>query len=234
MTAHHPSIAEVLGGSATHWRPRRAEGPPKRCSVVTLSRLPGALGDEVAGEAARRLGYRCFDRELLRGIAESASTREAAVASLDEKDRPALTDWLCALTLDDYLSPYSYKEHLTRVLHAVAAMGEAVIVGRGAHLVLPPGSTLRVLVVAPFAFRARNHAAQQGLDLAQAGRRILAEEAERRAFLRRHFAAELDDPDDFDLVLNTATLGVEAAAEATCAALRCLPTRAAAVARPEA
>ena len=41
-------------------------------------------------------------------------------------------------------------------------------------------------------------------------------------------------PSNFDLVLNTATLGVDAAAEATCAALRCLPTRAAAVARPEA
>jgi cytidylate kinase len=202
--------------------------------VVTLSRLPGALGDEVAREVARRLGYRCFDRELLRDIAESASTREAAVANLDERDRPALTDWLCALTLNDYMSPYSYKEHLTRVLHAVAAIGEAVIVGRGAHLVLPPGSTLRVLVVAPFALRARTLAAHHGLDMAQAGRRILAEEAERRAFLRRHFGAELDDPDDFDLVLNTATLGVEGAAEAVCAALRGLPAGAAAVARPQA
>lgn len=230
MTAHHPSMREVLSGPATHWRPSGHESPACVRSVVALSRLPGSLGDEVAHSVADQLGFQFYDREILRRIAESAQARESAVAGLDEKDRPTLTDWLCAMTLDSYLSPYGYREHLKSVLTAVARVGGAVILGRGAHLLLTPGTALRVLVVAPLPFRVQAVAEREGVDLAEAARRVRTEEADRRAFLRRHFHAELTDPVAFDLVLNTAVLGVDGAAASVIAALRRLqggPTAAA-------
>jgi cytidylate kinase len=137
-----------------------------------------------------------------------------------------LTDWLCSLTLDSYLSPYGYREHLKRVLTAVARVGSAVILGRGAHLVLPPGSALRVLVVAPLPFRVHAFAEREGVDPVEAERQVREQEADRRAFLRRHFGAELTDPLAFDLVLNTAQLGVEGAAASVVSALRSLPAEA--------
>jgi cytidylate kinase len=219
-------MVEVLSGPATHWRPAGHEAAGHARSVVALSRLPGSLGDDVGRLVAEQLGYQFYDREILRRIAESAQARECTVASLDEKDRPTLTDWLCALTLDSYLSPYGYREHLKRVLSAVARVGGAVILGRGAHLLLPPGSALRVLVVAPLPFRVHAYAEREGVALSEAERQVREQEAERRAFLRRHFHAELTDPLAFDLVLNTAVLGVEGATAAVVSALKRLPAEA--------
>lgn len=225
MTVHHPSMVEVLSGPATHWRPTGHESAVNARSVVALSRLPGSLGDEVAHSVAEQLGFQFYDREILRRVAESAQARESAVASLDEKDRPTLTDWLCSMTLDSYLSPYGYREHLKSVLTAVARVGGAVILGRGAHLLLPPGKALRVLVVAPLQFRVQVVADRERIGLAEAARRVRDEEADRRAFLRRHFHAELTDPMAFDLVLNTGVLGVGGASASVVAALRGLPVR---------
>lgn len=219
-------MLEVLSGPG-HWRPDVPDEPPRARAIVTLSRLPGALGDEVARRVADELGYQYFDREILQRIAESAHAREQVVASLDDKDRPMLEDWLCSLTLASYLSPYGYREHLERVLEGLARIGGAVIVGRGAHLVLAQGASLRVLVVAPLAFRVRVVAERDGLNLAHAEKRVHEEEAERRAFLRRLFHAELADPLAFDLVVNTALLGVEGAAAAVVSTLKRLPTPAA-------
>jgi cytidylate kinase len=63
---------------------------------------------------------------------------------------------------------------------------------------------------------AREHLAER-----EARRRIQEVEADRRAFLIRHFHAELDDPTQFDLVVNTALLGIEDA----CAAIRAAAER---------
>ena len=45
------------------------------------------------------------------------------VRVLDERNRPLLTDWLLSLASPEHLSPYSYRQHLTRVVEAVARFG---------------------------------------------------------------------------------------------------------------
>jgi cytidylate kinase len=64
-----------------------------------------------------------------------------------------------------------------------------------------------------------NVAAADGLSRAEARRKIESEEAERRAFLERHFHAGLGDSETFDLVVNTDVLGIEGAVEAIKATL---------------
>ena len=68
-----------------------------------------------------------------------------------------------------------------------------------------------MLVVAPLESRVRAVMEREGLAEREARRRIVAVEADRKAFLMKHFHAELADPIDFDLVVNTAVLGVEGA-----------------------
>ena len=54
---------------------------------------------------------------------------------------------------------------------------------------------------------------REGLTEREARQRIVDVEADRQAFLMKHFHAELADPSGFDLVVNTAVLGVEGACE---------------------
>lgn len=193
-----------------------------RRPVITVSRQHGARGGEVARRLAEELKLDLFDREIIQHIAEDAHLSERVVASLDEKDREALADWLSSFAGSSYLSPVGYLLHLTRVVGTIARHGGAVLVGRGAHLILGPGEALRVLVVAPLEFRAATVREREGLSERDARRRIAEVDAERKAFLMKHFHAESDDPCRFDLVVNTAILGADGAVGAARVALAAL------------
>jgi hypothetical protein len=224
-TGHHRSIAQIVDEQARRWElgrgERQAESP--HGPVLTVSRQYGSLGGDVARRVADLLRLDLFDQELIHEIAESSHLSERVVTALDEKDRELLTDWLTALATNAYLSPAGYLYHLTRVVGAIARHGGAVIVGRGAHLILDPGKSLRVLVVAPLEIRVQTVMQRESLSERDARRRVNQVEADRKAFLMKHFHAESDDPTRFDLVVNTGLIGVDGAVEAVAAAVARLP-----------
>jgi cytidylate kinase len=206
------SIEALVDAQARKWQlgrtERRAE---ERRPVITLSRQHGARGGEVARRVADELQFDLFDREIIQRIAESTHLGERVVAALDEHDRELLTDWLASVASRDYLSPGEYRYHLSCVIGAVAHHGGALIMGRGAHLVLGRGEALRVLVVAPLEDRIRTIMQRDGIDERSARRQIVSVEADRRAFLMKHFHADFGDPSAFDVVVNTSVLGVDGA-----------------------
>jgi hypothetical protein len=206
------SIEALVDAQARKWQLRRAERrAEERRPVITLSRQHGARGSEVARGVADALQLDLFDREIIQRIAESTHLGERVVAALDEHDRELLTDWLASVASRDYLSPGEYRYHLSSVIGAVAHHGGALVMGRGAHLVLGRGEALRVLVVAPLEDRVRTIMERDGVPERQARRQIVTVEADRRAFLMQHFHADFGDPSGFDLVVNTSVLGVEGA-----------------------
>jgi cytidylate kinase len=176
--------------------------------VLTVSRQHGAGGGEVVKTLAQDLGLDVFDREILHQIAESTHLSEKVVSTLDDKARELLTEWLSGMASHNYLSSVEYRYQLTRVLGAVAHHGGAIIVGRGAHLILGRGEALRVLVVAPLDARIARLMKRDGITERDARRQIQTVEADRKAFLTKHFHADFADPTQFDLVVNTALLGV--------------------------
>jgi cytidylate kinase len=64
---------------------------------------------------------------------------------------------------------------------------------------------------------------REGLAEREARRRIVAVEADRKAFLMKHFHADFADPATFDLVVNTAVLGIDGSCGAIGAAVASLP-----------
>jgi cytidylate kinase len=71
------------------------------------------------------------------------------------------------------------------------------------------GVALRVLAVAPLEVRIRNVMEEEGLVEHEARRRFVLVEADRRTYLMKQFHSEFADPTGFDVVVNTASLGVE-------------------------
>lgn len=207
------TIEAIVDEQARRWALHRDEGRHEsRQPIVTVARMHGAHGDALARRVADALGFGLFDRELVHRIAESAQLSDRVVSALDEKDRELLTNWLAGFASRTYITPAEYRYHLAKVVGAIAHQGGAVIVGRGAHLILGEGAALRVLVVAPLESRIRTVIEEEGLPEREAKRRIVEVEAERRAFLLKQFHAEFADPTGFDVVVNTAALGVEGAA----------------------
>jgi cytidylate kinase len=179
--------------------------------VVCISRDAGSGGNVLAHRLADELGFELFDQELIQRIAESANIRAAVVSSVDEKFRSVMEDWIADwsdrrhLWLDDYL------KHLLKVVASIAKHGRAVIVGRGGNFILSRRDyfySLRVRVVAPLDLRVQNLVAERGINAEDALKRVNKTDGDRKAFIHRYFNEEIDNPANYDLVLNLGRLTI--------------------------
>ncbi len=178
--------------------------------VITLSRVPGAGGSVLSQRLAQDLKIDLFDQKIVEEIAKSSKVSEKVVQTLDEQDRSILDDWIRMLG-EGYLWSYEYLKHLTKVVGTIGAHGHALILGRGASFILPQEVSLRVLVLAPLQTRIDNVMRGYGASASEAKRRVLRTESDRRAFVRKYFNADMTDPLNYDLVINTKNLSIDAA-----------------------
>ncbi|MFA6002482.1 MAG: cytidylate kinase-like family protein [Elusimicrobiota bacterium] len=213
------SIEKLIEDQVHRWQLLRGQTCEQRpCDpVISICSLPGCSGRDLAEELARRTQFDLFDREIIDQVAQSSHLSAAILDTVDDKDVSWVEEWVESLFLERYVSG-DFMHHLCKVLATVAHHGRAVILGRGAGFILPPGSCLRVLLVAPLDERIRGMAQRHQLPYEEAKRQVMHIESDRRAFVRRHFHAELLDPTHYDLVLNTAGIGQEGALAAISAA----------------
>jgi cytidylate kinase len=198
----------------------RIARPSSTRPCIAISRLPGSGAAELGRRTAEKLDYGFFDIELLDQIAREQGVQRRLLEGLDEHVRSGIERYV----VDAFSHrAFTESEYLRAVVRAITALGErgsAVILGRGAPFILPSDRALRLLVVAPKAARTARFARERGLSAADAARALLREDAERRHFLRHHFAIDPDDPVLYDVVVNTETLGLDGAAAVVIDALK--------------
>jgi cytidylate kinase len=128
-------------------------------------------------------------------------------------------DFISSLVNKQYLYPGLYLEHLMKVVCTIAEHGRAVIVGRGANFILPPEKIFSVRMVAPLDVRIQNIARRFGVSAEEAKRRVIQRESRRSAFIRQSFNADISNPINYDLTINTGKMSIEAAVEAVIGAV---------------
>jgi cytidylate kinase len=181
--------------------------------VITISRLPGSGLETLAKKLSEDLKLDLFDREIIEQVAKSANISKAVIESLDAQDRNFMDDWVGILQKKFDLWPDEYLSHLTHVIASIGAHGHAVIVGRGASFILPTDVSLRLLLVAPKDVRINNVQEAYNLTFEEAEKRVMETEIDRRTFIRKYFDADLTDPTEYDLTINTANFTVDVAAD---------------------
>ncbi len=210
------SIQQIIEDQARKWQmlQGRERKPVISISNITISREPGSGGRLVAEGLADKLSYDLFHQEMINEMAQSAKISTRILETLDEKGLSIIEDWIASLVHQRHLWPDQYLQHLMKVVGALGKHGRAVLVGRGANFILPQDQTLRVRVVAPQKTRIANVAGNFNVSLEDAKMRVLQTEADRKAFIRKYFHADIAAPINYDLVINTGQLTIEAAVEA--------------------
>ena len=218
------SISQIVEEQVHRWQIQQKEKPEEKpiAPVVTISREPGSGGRIVAQNLAARLGFEVFHQEVLHEMAKGAEVSEQLLATLDERGLSILEDWISSLIDDRHLWPDQYLQHLMKVIGTLGKHGRSVVVGRGANFILPPEQRFRVRITAPQGLRIKNVARDFNLSPDEAKRRVIKTESNRKAFIRKYFNADIADPTNYDLVMNTATLTVDNAVDVIGAALGCL------------
>lgn len=170
---------------------------PVRLSAVTISRQMGSLGYEVAKELAEMLGFRLMWRELINQAALRSGKPEVALATIDELGLLGLCP--------SQKECKAYLKALKHVIVELADEGSAVIVGRAGQVILHSRlDVLHVRVIAPEEVRADRIARMHDVSLENARAQIEASDDYRRKYLKRFYKVRWDDPELYDLVLNTA------------------------------
>jgi cytidylate kinase len=196
--------------------------PPRK--TIAISRQQGSGGSYIARAVADRLGFRYFDREMLRIVAEYLNEQGST------KDGHARDSWFERLgTLfaigsleGDYVPPSptvlyegEIVGHEDRLIREIVDDHVAVIVGRGAAQILRGHPrVVTVFVHAPEEWRVdRVQQVYKTADRAQALRMVRQSDQERARFIKAVAKVEWTDPCCYDLAINSMTLGFDAAVD---------------------
>lgn len=211
------SIERIIDQQVKRWqilannsskKVKRTFGP-----TITVSREVGSGGLEIARQLAKQLDFCLFDKEIIEQVAKSARLNTAIAESLDEKGRVALEDWLLVTISSHKLMPDQYLEHLLKVVGTIGQHGYAVILGRGAGFILPQEKCFRVRCVAPYPSRIKRWSEELGISPAECEKKLLIADQERRTFITNSFNVAENDPANYDLVINTDTIGIQTATD---------------------
>lgn len=189
--------------------------------VITISRLFGAGGSEVAAGVAQVLGWQLLDSTLVDRIASGLGTTPAHVEAIEER-RPSLAERFAdALTLEaNEIIPASMRAPLPpteedlakmtwRAIEEGVARGPAVVVGRGAQACLATRTdALHVFCVATRDALVARIMARDGLNAEHAAERVDSVNRGRAEYVRRHWQRDWLGPALYDVCVNTGTLGI--------------------------
>jgi cytidylate kinase len=198
-------------------------------AVITITRQYGAGGSLVAQRVAEGLGWTVIDNEFVGEVAKRAGLPAETVAAREER-APSLLERLArtlAVSAPELFVPAASatgepdEEALLRVTERViaeaAAHGRVVLVGRGATGYLATADAtaqaLHAYVVAPRDVRIRTIVTRLGVGEDEAGKTVHAIDAARERYLERYYGRRRDDASNYHVVVNTAWLGYDGAAD---------------------
>jgi cytidylate kinase len=114
----------------------------------------------------------------------------------------------------------AYQETMQDVVRAAANTGHVVIVGRGGQIVLADRrEVLHIRVVAPLELRVVYVVRREIPNMDAARARVQERDRARDRYIQTQFHRKPDDPDLYDLVINTAVFSLDGAVDLICQAL---------------
>ena len=202
--------------------------------IITVSRMFGSGGRDVAANVARQLAWSLFDNAMLDEVAarlgvsvSEVSSREERVPSLVERIASSMT-----LSAPESALPFADSSILElpeerlvavtqRVIEEAVQQGNAVLVGRGAQCMLAERSdALHVFCYAPLASLVEYAVKHRGLSPETAEHEVHKTNRQREQYVRRHWGRDWRAVENYHLCIDTARLGVPAAADLVVAAAR--------------
>ncbi len=184
-----------------------------RFQNIAISRETGAGASSIARMVGQRLGWKVYDHELLEAIAHRMELPVDDVKCFDELAPSVVQDWLLPLREEHYAPQEAYLDHLAKLIEAIGRAGECVLVGRGAGFMLPRETTLSVRIIAPLRVRALRLAERMGVSVRTARRAARDLDRRRAQFDRTMHRTVSGDPHNYDLVLDSHSMGLDIATE---------------------
>lgn len=201
-------------------------------AILTVSRLYGSGGSEVAEIVGRKLGWSVLDNAVVDAVAARMGISIAEVRAREER-LPSLVERLTsamALGSQEWMTPVVTAKRPTdeqlievtrHIVEEAITRGPVVVVGRGAQAMLAERSdTLHVFCYAPRKALIARSVERDGLSAEDAARLVDETNKQREQWVKMHWDREWRAPENYDLGVNTERFGIEGAAELIVSAAR--------------
>jgi hypothetical protein len=201
--------------------------------VITISRMYGSGGSEVAERVALALGWSLFDNDMVDAVAARSGLTRDEVSAQDERV-PSMAERIAAalsLGSPEIMPPVpsgpieTTEERIVavtrRVIEEAVQAGPAVFVGRGAQCLLSERTdALHVFCFAPRGALRRYAMEKFGVPAAEADRMVGDANKQREQYVKRHWNRNWLAHENYHLCVNTSWLGLDGAAEQVVEAAR--------------
>lgn len=200
---------------------------------VTISRMYGSGGSEIAERVARSLGWKLYDNDIVDEIAAKSGLPVSEVAAREERG-PSLVERISgAFTLGTPEAMPAFVEGTAttpdeEIVAATAAIiqdavrkGPAVLVGRGAQCLLAERSDgLHVFCQAPTAALIQYAITKLAIPPSEAEKKVNDMNKQREQYVQRHWGRKWMSPLNYHLCVDTSFFGMEGSAELIARAAR--------------
>ncbi len=216
-TKHIVAALQSHFPSPEHAPPQPSDKKPN--CFITIARLAGAGGTELAKQLAQRLNadrndeppWQSYDKELIEKVAQDHKLDKRLIAELQDAPRTWLNDFLDGIPQDKHRPSDDYVyEKVVATIRLLAKNGNAIIVGRGGMLCtqdIPGGIHLNL--TAPKDYRAKHTAKSQNITENEAAKWIDTIDKRRKIFFNRYWPNLPNIPDAFMVTMNTAKTPLE-------------------------
>lgn len=185
--------------------------------VITVSREFGSGGRTIGRETAERLGWQCYDRELVTEIAKKSGLAESYVLESGEyacSTNSFLFNWAInaeamrtgTMSISDQLYVAQHN-----VITELAEQGNCVIVGRCSDYILRERTDcLHTFFHADTAFKADRIVRLYGETADDPEKRLKEKDDKRRAYYRHYTGRQWGLAQNYHVCLDSGALGIEA------------------------
>ena len=201
-------------------------------AILTISRLYGSGGSEVAALTAQLLGWSLLDNTVVDAVATRMGLSAAEVRDREERV-PSLVERLTsamAMGSQEWAGPIAAAKRPTdeqlievtrHIIEEAIARGPVVVVGRGAQAMLAERQdALHVFCYAPRKALIARTMQREGVAIEEATRLVEGTNKERDQWVRLHWERDRSAHENYDLSLNTERLGIQGSAELIVAAAK--------------
>ena len=194
-------------------------------AIITVSRLYGSGGSEVAAVTAKLLGWSLLDNSVVDAVAARMGLSVAEVRDREERV-PSLVERLTsamAMGTQEWAAPIAAAKRPTdeqlievtrHIIEEAIAAGSVVVVGRGAQeMQAEREDSLHVFCYAPRKALIARTMQREGVGAEEAARLVDSTNKERDQWVRLHWERDRRALENYDLSVNTERLGIQGSAQ---------------------
>ncbi|MDF2886943.1 MAG: cytidylate kinase [Lacrimispora sp.] len=192
--------------------------------AIAITRTCGSGGGSHIGKKlAVDYGIDYYDRKLLRLAAEDSGINETIFAEADENTKKTLlygafkrvyNGEIIPAESGNFLSDQNLFNYQAKVLKELLTQESYVCVGRAADFVLKgEPNVVSVYLDASYEFRVKREVERQGISESEAERYIDQLDRYRNAYYMYHTGRQWKNPRNYNLCLDTESLGLDNCAE---------------------